>query len=241
MRTGERSGVPQDGCLESSKHSHMDMKISSPLTIERCGLMLILSSPSGAGKTSLARQLLEKDPHLSLSVSVTTRPQRIGEVEGKDYFFVSPETFMADVQADKFLEYANVFGYFYGTPRHIVETFLGKGQDVLFDVDWQGAQQLARWSAQHIVRVFILPPSLDELHHRLQKRSQDSEAIIKERMAKAQGEISHWMEYDYILINDDFNESLSSLQTILHAERLKRERQIGLSPFIQNLLTQKVI
>lgn len=231
---GAADGLDPDGF----KKYLQTMEASSPFLIKRRGLMLVLSSPSGAGKTSLSRGLLEKEPQLSLSVSVTTRPQRLGEVEGKDYFFVTLEAFLEQIQENKLLEYAQVFGHFYGTPRRAVEDFLAQGQDVLFDVDWQGTQQLMRLAAADIVRVFILPPSFQELENRLHKRSQDSVPIVQARMAKAQGEIMHWNEYDYVLINDHFDESLFSLQAILRAERLKRERQIGLFPFIQQLLKQ---
>ncbi len=204
--------------------------------LKRRGLMLVLSSPSGAGKTSLSRKLLTLNLDLSLSVSMTTRLPRPGEVDGEDYFFVSQKVFKQAIQEGAFLEYAQVFGNAYGTLREQVEAFLSEGKDVLFDIDWQGAQQLYRTAGADVVRIFILPPSLEILAKRLHQRSQDTADVVAERMAKAADEISHWAEYDYVLINDQFDTTLVQLQAILQAERLKRERQLGLAKLVQELL-----
>lgn len=206
------------------------------VTIARRGLMLVLSSPSGAGKTTISRALLARDPQLSMSVSVTTRPKRPGEIEGKDYFFVDKDRFAAKVEAGEFLEHATVFGHSYGTPRGPVQAVLKAGGDVLFDVDWQGAQQLAGSAPQDLlVSVFILPPSVGELERRLHARAQDPDAVVKERMAKAAVEMSHWVEYQYVIVNEDVEVSVGRVQTILAAERLKRDRQVGLGSFVRGL------
>lgn len=201
------------------------------------GLIFILSSPSGAGKTSLATRLLQEDSSLALSVSFTTRPPRAGEQEGKDYFFVSQEVFNAHIQKGTFLEYAEVFGHFYGTPYQPVKKFLSMGHDVLFDVDWQGTQQLSACSLGQIVRVFVLPPCFKELEKRLHLRAKDNHETIAYRMAKAQEEVRHWGEYDYIVINDHFEKAFLSLKAILQAERLKRTNQKKLPDFIEKLFT----
>ena len=198
--------------------------------------MLVLSSPSGAGKTTLSRRLLEDDPQTVLSISTTTRPMRPGEEDGVDYNFVSKDDFAAMVAADDFLEHATVFEHSYGTPRDVVEMALAEGRDVLFDIDWQGTQQLAQKAGKDLVRIFILPPSMAALHDRLVSRAQDSEAEVLNRMAKAIGEITHWSEYDYVLINADFEECLKNIKTILGAERQKRARQIGLEDSVQDLI-----
>lgn len=197
--------------------------------------MLVLSSPSGAGKTTISRLLLPADDKIDLSVSATTRPKRPNEIEGVDYHFVDQRTFDAMVAGDEFLEHATVFGHSYGTPRAPVEEALAAGEDVLFDIDWQGTQQLAEKAAKDLVRVFILPPSTEELERRLRRRAQDPEDVLKNRMAKAADEMSHWAEYDYIVVNHDVAESLAQVQAILTAERLKRERQIGLHDFVEQL------
>ena len=204
-------------------------------TIARRGLMLVLSSPSGAGKTTLSRMLLEADRHIELSVSVTTRPQRRGEVDGRDYHFIDLARFEAMVKSAKLLEWAEVFGHRYGTPRIPVEKALRAGRDVLFDIDWQGTQQLREKARDDLVSVFILPPSVKELERRLERRAQDSRSIIRRRMAKAAGEMSHWPEYDYVIVNHDKREAFAEVRAILAAERLKRERQIGLSEFVRDL------
>ncbi len=197
--------------------------------------MLVLSSPSGAGKTTISRLLLPADDKIDLSVSATTRPKRPNEIDGVDYHFVDQETFDAMVAGDEFLEHATVFGHSYGTPRAPVEEALAAGEDVLFDIDWQGTQQLAEKAAKDLVRVFILPPSTEELERRLRSRAQDPEDVLQRRMAKAADEMSHWAEYDYIVVNHEVAESLALVQAILTAERLKRERQIGLHDFVERL------
>ena len=207
----------------------------SSAKIKRRGLMLVLSSPSGAGKTTISRALLDSDPNLSLSVSATTRPRRPGEVNGRDYFFVSPQEFEGMTRAGGFLESATVFDHSYGTPRAPVEDALSEGGDVLFDIDWQGTQQLAETSPKDLVRVFVLPPSTDELERRLYARAQDPEEVVKGRMAKAADEMSHWAEYDYIIINENVSESVAAVEAILTAERLKRERRVGLRDFVEKL------
>lgn len=203
--------------------------------IKRRGLLLVLSSPSGAGKSTLSRLLLEKDDTISLSVSSTTRPPRPGEVDGVDYNFVTMAEFSDLVSAEGFLEHARVFDNHYGTPAAQVEEALLGGQDILFDIDWQGTQQLAQKAAKDLVRVFILPPGKDELERRLKSRAQDSAEVVESRMAKANEEISHWAEYDYIIVNDDLEKAKTQLFSILQAERLKRERQTGLVPFVQSI------
>jgi len=203
--------------------------------IARRGLMLVLSSPSGAGKTTLSRMLLKADRHVELSVSVTTRPQRRGEVDGRDYHFIDLHRFQAMVKSGKLLEWAEVFGHCYGTPRRPVEKALQAGRDVLFDIDWQGTQQLSEKARDDLVSVFILPPTAKELERRLKRRAQDSHDIIGTRMAKAADEMSHWPEYDYVIVNHDKDEAFAEVKAILAAERLKRERQIGLSSFVRAL------
>jgi len=197
--------------------------------------MLVLSSPSGAGKTTLARRLLESEKRLELSVSVTTRPRRSAEVDGRDYKFIDELTFQSMVIGDQLLEQAEVFGNSYGTPAAPVETALADGCDVLFDIDWQGARQLKKSSGVDVVGVFILPPSAAELERRLKTRAQDSDEVVAKRMAAAVSEMSHLDEYDYVLVNEDLEESLAKLHTILWAERMRRERHPGLSKFIETL------
>ena len=183
--------------------------------ITRKGLMFVLSSPSGAGKTSLSRKLLELDKELFLSISYTTRPPRPGEIDGEDYFFVDNDDFELMREKDEFLEYAQVFDYYYGTPRKPVEKILAMGRDILFDIDWQGTQQLMSNSQDDLVKVFVLPPSIEELERRLKKRKQDDNEIIKKRMSKASDEMSHYPEYDYILINDEFDNTIQKIINIL--------------------------
>jgi guanylate kinase len=203
--------------------------------VERRGLMFVLSSPSGAGKTTLSRLLIERMPGLKMSVSATTRPMRPGEVDGRDYFFVDKPKFEAMVAQGELLEWATVFDNRYGTPRAPVETALSAGQDVLFDIDWQGTQQLREKAASDLVSIFVLPPSIPDLERRLQTRAQDSADVIHARMAKAADEMSHWAEYDYVVINNDIEIAFAELRAILAAERLKRERQSGLSAFVRDL------
>ncbi len=194
-----------------------------------------MSSPSGAGKTTLSRKLLDADKNITMSVSVTTRAARPGEVEGSDYHFITKERFAQMRDRRELLEYAEVFGNFYGTPKKPVEEALAKGRDVLFDIDWQGTQQLAQAMEDDLVRLFILPPSADELQNRLINRNQDSSSVVAKRMAEASREISHWPEYDYVIINDNIETSHGEVLAILCAERLKRRRRIGLVEFVRNL------
>jgi guanylate kinase len=208
---------------------------SGGLHIKRRGLMLVLSSPSGAGKTSISREVLERDDNLSLSISVTTRPRRPGEVDGEHYRFVDKTTFDLMVNQQELLEYAKVFDHYYGTPRGPVDEALQAGQDVLFDLDWQGTQHLDERARDDLVSVFILPPSTAELERRLHTRAQDSADVIAGRMAKAADEITHWSEYDYVVVNHTFEESVTQVRAILEAERLKRTRQEGLSDFVRLL------
>lgn len=203
--------------------------------VKRRGLMFVLSSPSGAGKTTLSRRLLETEDNLVISVSATTRPPREGEIDGRDYHFVSLEDFGLMINRDELLEHAKVFGNYYGTPSEPVESALSEGQDVLFDIDWQGTQQLEKNAQTDLVRVFLLPPSTSELERRLRRRAQDTEEEVVRRMAKASDEMSHWAEYDYVVVNDDLDNSFRSIQAILHAERLKRQRQTGLTDFVKQL------
>jgi guanylate kinase len=203
--------------------------------IQRRGLMLVLSSPSGAGKTTLSRQLLDNDKQIQLSVSCTTRARRPSEKDGVDYRFVDTPTFSGMIQRSEFLEHARVFDHYYGTPRAPVDAALKSGRDVLFDIDWQGTQQLKEKGRDDLVTVFILPPSTRDLERRLITRAQDSPDIVAQRMAKAADEMSHWAEYDYTIINRDIATSLMELKSILTAERLKRERQVGLSNFVKAL------
>ena len=203
--------------------------------IARRGLMLVLSSPSGAGKTTISRALLAQEPDIELSVSCTTRPKRPGEVAGRDYHFIALDDFDLMRNRQEFLEYAKVFGHYYGTPRAPVDAALAEGRDVLFDIDWQGTQQLRQRARSDLVSVFILPPSAGELGRRLHRRASDPEDVVAARMAKASQEISHWAEYDYIVVNDEVDKSVAQVRAILHAERLRRERQIGLTDFVKRL------
>jgi len=194
-----------------------------------------MSSPSGAGKTTLSRRLLAADANIAMSVSVTTRAARPGEVDGRDYRFVSKEKFASMRDGGELLEWAEVFGNFYGTPRQPVEEALAKGRDVLFDIDWQGTQQLAQAMEDDLVRIFILPPSADELRDRLIRRAQDSAVVVAKRMAEASREISHWPEYDYVVVNDDIEQAHAQIVAILTAERLKRRRRLGLAQFVREM------
>jgi guanylate kinase len=206
--------------------------------VERRGLMFVLSSPSGAGKTTLSRLLMEKVGGLQMSVSATTRPMRPGEVEGRDYYFVDQKRFDEMVASGDLLEWAPVFGKSYGTPRVPVETALAAGRDVLFDIDWQGTQQLREKAGTDVVSVFILPPSAADLEKRLHTRAQDSAEVIRGRMDRASHEMSHWAEYDYIVINHNVDDAFAEVQSILKAERLKRARRVGLTGFVRNLQRQ---
>ena len=204
------------------------------MNIKRRGLMLVLSSPSGAGKTSIARALLEKESHLKNSVSVTTRPKRSTEEHGKDYFFIGEDQFKEMRDNAELLEHAEVFCYNYGTPKEFVFEQLEQGFDVIFDIDWQGTQQIAQLAPNDLVTVFILPPSLEILNERLKLRGLDDDETIAKRMNEAASEISHWPEYHYVIVNEDFSKSLSQVGSILNAERARRKRQIGLAEFVNN-------
>lgn len=203
---------------------------------DRRGIMIVLSSPSGAGKTTLTRRLLADNQDVVMSVSATTRSPRPGEVDGQDYYFIDKNRFSAMIDADEFLEHARVFDNYYGTPSGPVFDALEQGRDVLFDIDWQGAQQLTQAASDDLVKIFILPPSLRELEKRLRSRAQDSDETIAKRMSKSEAEISHWAEYDYVIVNDDVEPALAKLQSIVDAERLKRRRQPWISGFVKGLI-----
>lgn len=207
-------------------------------TIQRRGLLLVLSSPSGAGKTTIARRLIETDAGISMSVSVTTRKPRPGEVEGRDYIFIDEPMFKRMVESNQLLEWARVFDNYYGTPRAPVEAAIEAGRDVLFDIDWQGAQQLSEKMKHDVVRVFILPPSAGSLEERLRARAQDPEQVVRRRMDAAAAEISHWPEYDYVIVNSDLSASMQGLASILGAERLRRDRLNGLTAFVRDMQSQ---
>lgn len=201
----------------------------------RRGLMLILSSPSGAGKTSIVNALLTSETKLRTSISVTTRPKRPSEVDGIDYYFISVNEFQRRLANDEFLEYAEVFGNLYGTPKGFVADTLANGEDVIFDIDWQGTQQISQSSRDDLVTVFILPPSLDELENRLRGRNQDAADVVARRMSEATYELSHWPEYNYVIVNHNLEESVHNVHAILTAERLRRKRQIGLASFVNHM------
>ncbi|HTZ78729.1 MAG TPA: guanylate kinase [Stellaceae bacterium] len=207
----------------------------SSTEIGRRGLLLVLSSPSGAGKTTITRMLVEREPELGISVSVTTRKPRAGETDGEHYHFVSAQRFDEMIAKDELLEHATVFGNRYGTPRGPVEAVLRSGRDIVSDIDWQGTQQLKQSVRNDVVAVFILPPSTEALEDRLKRRAQDSAEVVAQRMAKSADEMSHWPEYDYVIVNHDLETSVRQVQAILTAERLKRERQIGLAEFVNRL------
>ena len=213
----------------------MSDSTSPQISIHRRGLMLVLSSPSGAGKSTISRALLKGHPDLAMSVSATTRPMRPGELDGKDYFFLDTDKFKSMVAENQFLEHAKVFDNRYGTPRGPVEDALRAGKDVLFDVDWQGTQQLKQNARDDLVSIFILPPSIEELERRLYTRAQDSEEVVKSRMSKATSEMSNWAEYDYIIVNENIAQSVAEAEAILAAERLRRERRVGLADFVRGM------
>ncbi len=208
----------------------------SPDTLQRRGLMFILSSPSGAGKTTIARRILAEDGQIRLSISYTTRPIRPGEVHGRDYFFVGQDDFQRKVEAGEFLEWAEVFGHLYGTPKAEIKAGLKAGHDYLFDIDWQGTQQLYQRMEVDVVRVFLLPPSIDELQRRLSSRGTDSAEVVADRMARARSEISHWDGYDYVVVNDDIDACFAKVTGILQSERMRRARQTGLVDFVRKLM-----
>ncbi|MEA3067229.1 MAG: guanylate kinase [Sphingomonadales bacterium] len=213
----------------------MDPSSDQP-TRQRRGLLIVLSSPSGAGKSTIARMLLESDKDVTMSVSATTRPKRPGEIDDADYHFVDDAGFDAMIDAGDFVEWAPVFGYRYGTPKAPVKQALRQGRDILFDIDWQGTQQLEAAMGEDLVSIFILPPSMDELERRLRSRGTDSEEVIADRMARAAAEISHWPEYEYVLVNRDMAQCLAQVQAIVAAERLKRTRRIGLVTLVRDLI-----
>jgi len=210
-------------------------QIIETVQIDHRGLMLVLSSPSGAGKTTISRALLEDDDKLSMSVSATTRAPRPGEIEGKDYFFMEPVDFNLLVNRDELLEHAKVFSNYYGTPSGPVRESLAKGNDILFDIDWQGTQQLAQKAGDDLVSIFVLPPSTQALEKRLKSRAQDSDEVVAQRMSKASEEISHWAEYDYVVVNDDVERCILEVKAILKAERVRRIRRTGLLTFVNGL------
>jgi len=209
--------------------------LSDETKLERRGLLLVLSSPSGAGKTTISRQLLARDQNLTMSVSATTRPMRPGEIEGIDYYFVEPTEFNLMINRRELMEYAKVFDNYYGTPISAVEKALRIGKDVIFDIDWQGSQQIAERAREDLVSIFILPPSTAELDRRLQNRAQDTEKVVSARMAKAPSEMSHYAEYDFIVVNYNVEESVAQVEAIIAAERLRRHRMIGLTDFVKRL------
>lgn len=215
--------------------------VSKVKNLKRRGFMFILSSPSGAGKTTLARMLMKKDDGLVISTSYTTRAKRAGEVDGKDYYFVNEKQFQKHIDEGFFLEHAKVFQNFYGTPKHFVFNHLNNGEDVLFDIDWQGTEQIKSKYREQVASIFILPPSMAELERRLRARNNDSEQIIEHRMSKANFEISHYNSYDFVIVNDNLEESLAKIYAILTAERLKRVRQNNLSDFVDGLINNKVV
>jgi guanylate kinase len=217
----------------------MDLPMDVISGRRRRGLLIVLSSPSGAGKSTISRLLLEADPEITMSVSATTRPRRPGERDDVDYHFVSDAEFDALIAAGEFVEWAPVFDYRYGTPKAPVKAALKDGRDILFDIDWQGTQQLHSAMGEDLVRIFLLPPSIAELERRLRDRGTDSDTVIDNRMQRAAGEISHWAEYDYVLVNDDTDTCLAEVRAIVAAERLKRARQAGLVAFVRDLVTRR--
>jgi guanylate kinase len=211
---------------------------NSPIQIARRGLMLVISSPSGAGKSTIARTLLETDKQIGLSVSVTTRQRRPSEVAGVHYHFKTVREFEQMRDGDALLEWAEVHGNFYGTPREPVEQAMSEGRDMLFDIDWQGAQQLQQKMQADVVSIFVLPPTMTELQSRLHRRAEDSEEVIRTRLANSRAEIAHWREYDYVIINDDLNAAFDAVQSIVRAERLRRDRRHGMFDFVRELLEE---
>jgi guanylate kinase len=213
----------------------MDPALPAAAPAQRRGLLIVLSSPSGAGKTTISRLLLAADPAITMSLSATTRPIRPGEVDGRDYRFTDEAEFQRMVEAQEFVEWAHVFNHRYGTPAAPVRAAIEAGRDILFDIDWQGTQQLHQAMRDDLVRIFLLPPSMAELERRLRARGTDSDSVIADRMGRARGEISHWAEYDYVLVNRDREQCLADVQAIVAAERLKRDRQTALSDFVRSL------
>ncbi len=224
-----------DGAFGAQRAMMADQGADDPFRLRRRGLMLVLSSPSGAGKSSIARAILETDREIEMSVSVTTRPMRPGEEDGHDYHFIDKTSFDLMVNRGDLLEWAKVFDHYYGTPKAPVLSVLEQGRDVMFDIDWQGTQQIAESAKDDVVRVFILPPSTQELERRLIERAQDSAEVVARRMAKASDEMSHYPEYDWVIVNRDFEESVESVRAILASERLRRRRQVGVGEFVKGL------
>lgn len=214
------------------------MAAAAPTSVKiaRRGLMLVISSPSGAGKSTIARTLMDRDQQISLSVSVTTRQRRQSEIEGVHYHFVSQREFERLRDSNSLLEWAQVHGNYYGTPREAVETAMGEGRDMLFDIDWQGAQQLQEKMSADVVSIFILPPTMAELQSRLHRRAEDTEEVIQTRLNNSRSEIKHWREYDYVIVNDDLNSAFDAVQSIVKAERLRRDRRHGLFDFVEGLI-----
>jgi len=217
----------------------MSIAASKNATIARRGLMLVISSPSGAGKSTISRTLMDIDKQIGMSVSVTTRQRRGSEIEGVHYHFISQREFERLRASDALLEWAEVHGNFYGTPREPVEVAMSEGRDMLFDIDWQGAQQLQEKMAADVVSIFILPPTMTELQSRLHRRAEDSEAVIQTRLNNSRSEIEHWREYDYVIVNDDLNSAFDAVQSIVKAERLRRDRRPGLFDFVRDLVTEE--
>lgn len=206
-----------------------------PVHIARRGFMFVLSSPSGVGKTTIAHKILNLETNIELSISVTTRPQRPSETEGEDYYFIDQQHFQHLIEGNQLLEYAHVYGHLYGTPKASIEEHLSQGMDILFDIDWQGTQQLKQVATSDLVSIFLLPPTFKALEERLRKRATDDAEIVQMRMAKAADELSHWAEYDYVIVNNDLEETVQAVRSILQAERLKRRRQSGLATFVNEL------
>ncbi|MBB4007465.1 guanylate kinase [Allorhizobium taibaishanense] len=217
----------------------MSIAASKNATIARRGLMLVISSPSGAGKSTISRTLMDIDKQIGMSVSVTTRQRRGSEIEGVHYHFISQREFERLRASDALLEWAEVHGNFYGTPREPVEVAMSEGRDMLFDIDWQGAQQLQEKMAADVVSIFILPPTMTELQSRLHRRAEDSQAVIQTRLNNSRSEIEHWREYDYVIVNDDLNSAFDAVQSIVKAERLRRDRRPGLFDFVRDLVTEE--
>jgi guanylate kinase len=212
---------------------------NSPVTIARRGLMLVISSPSGAGKSTIARNLLDKDKNIGLSVSVTTRPRRQSEIDGIHYHFISKRDFERLRDSDALLEWAEVHGNFYGTPRGPVEDAMAAGRDMLFDIDWQGAEQLQDKMKADVVSIFILPPTMEELQSRLNRRAEDTEEVIKTRLLNSRAEIEHWRDYDYVILNDDLQAAFEAVEAIVKAERVRRDRRHGMFDFVRALLEEE--
>jgi guanylate kinase len=235
MPGGEAAWSLPSACLKGPLPRVRHHMTDDEVTVQRRGLMLVLSSPSGAGKTTISRAILRSDRALAMSVSVTTRSPRPGEENGKDYYFVSEADYQRMVTEKQLLEHAKVFDNYYGTPRDHVERELAAGRDVMFDIDWQGTQQLKASARHDLVSVFILPPSIKELERRLRGRAQDAEDVMRRRMSRAADEMSHWPEYDYVVVNQNVDESIAQVKSILTAERLRRDRQVGLPGFVNGM------